>query len=91
MRLDLFLKASRLCPRRSVAQKLCDAGLVSISGRPVKSSYTIKPDDEVTIRTHARLLIGRVLKVPESSNPTRKDGPALVQVLLDQRLTAGDE
>ncbi len=86
MRLDLFLKASRLCPRRSVAQKLCDAGLVAIAGRAAKSAYTVKPGDEITIRTHSRLLIARVLDVPASSNTSRKDASSLVQLLKDQRL-----
>jgi ribosomal 50S subunit-recycling heat shock protein len=36
MRLDLFLKASRICPRRTIAQKLCDAGLVLLNGAPAK-------------------------------------------------------
>ena len=45
MRLDLFLKASRLSPGRTLAQKLCDAGLVSINHQPAKSAHAVKSGD----------------------------------------------
>ena len=64
MRLDLFLKASRLCPRRPIAQKLCDAGLVSINGKPAKSAHSVKPGDEITMRIRSRLLTVRVNDLP---------------------------
>ena len=50
MRLDLFLKASRLCSRRTVAQRICEAGRVSINGSPAKSSHVVKLGDEIVIR-----------------------------------------
>jgi ribosomal 50S subunit-recycling heat shock protein len=47
MRIDLFLKASRLCLRRSVAQELCDAGAVEVNGAPAKSSRAVRVGDEI--------------------------------------------
>ena len=49
MRLDLFLKASRLIARRSLAQKFCDAGLVKVNDLTAKSSREIKVGDEIEI------------------------------------------
>ena len=46
MRLDLFLKVSRLVPRRSLAQEFCDAGVVSVNGASAKSSKEVKAGDE---------------------------------------------
>ena len=83
MRLDLFLKASRLCQRRTVAQKLCEAGLVFINSKPAKSAHTVKPGDEVTIRRRDRITRVRVLSVPEARQTSRKDATGLVELLSD--------
>ena len=45
MRLDKFLKVSRIIKRRTVANEVCDAGHVSVSGRVVKASYDVKEGD----------------------------------------------
>ena len=47
MRLDKWLKVSRLIKRRTVANEACDAGRVTANGRPVKASYDVKPGDEI--------------------------------------------
>ncbi|MDQ3819322.1 MAG: S4 domain-containing protein, partial [Acidobacteriota bacterium] len=64
MRLDLFLKASRLVLRRSVAQQLCDAGLVSVNDAAAKSSRAVRVGDEIRLRRRNHLLTIRVLNVP---------------------------
>jgi len=86
MRLDLFLKASRLSAGRSQAQKLCDAGLVSINDRPAKSAHAIKPGDLLTIRTRTRLLKARITTLPTTRNTARRDAASLYEVIDDQRL-----
>lgn len=50
MRIDKFLKVSRLIKRRTVAAEACDAGKVYVGGRAVKPSYVVKVGDEVEIR-----------------------------------------
>lgn len=50
MRIDKFLKVSRLIKRRTVAAEACDAGKVYVNGRSVKPSYTVKVGDRVEIR-----------------------------------------
>lgn len=60
MRLDKFLKVSRLIKRRTVANEACDAGRVAVNGRVVKASYEVKPGDELTIGFGNRQLRVRV-------------------------------
>ncbi len=81
MRLDLFLKLSRLCPRRTIAQKLCDAGFVLLNGRPAKSSHEVKPGDELIIRKPDEEIVSRVLAVPTNRNVSRRDSQALVEIV----------
>jgi len=86
MRLDLFLKASRLCQRRTVAQKLCEAGLVSINATPAKSAHTVKLDDEITIRRRDRIVKVRVLSLPAARQTSRKDSSDLFELLSEEFL-----
>jgi ribosomal 50S subunit-recycling heat shock protein len=86
MRLDLFLKASRLCPRRTVAQKICEAGRVEVNGNPAKSSHTVKSGDEIVIRTLSRMKRVRVMTVPSSRQTSRKEAPALFELLSEEVL-----
>ena len=91
MRLDLFLKASRLCLRRSVAQQLCEAGQVLVNGVAAKSSRAVQPDDEITLRRRNRLLTVRVLSVPATRQTSRSDAPGLYEILSDKEIpTEGD-
>ena len=64
MRLDLFLKLSRLVPRRTLAQQMCEAGAVKLNGSPAKSAHLARPGDEIVIRQRGRLSTIRVLDVP---------------------------
>jgi ribosomal 50S subunit-recycling heat shock protein len=86
MRLDLFLKLSRLCPRRTVAQKLCDAGFVLLNGRTAKSSHAVKAGDEITIRSRQKELSARVLNVPAGRNVARRDAHSLVGNVSEREL-----
>ena len=84
MRLDLFLKASRLCPRRTVAQKLCDAGLVSVAGRVAKPAYGVNVGDEITLKRRGRVLTVRVTALPEGRQTSREVAGSLIEVLNDE-------
>jgi ribosomal 50S subunit-recycling heat shock protein len=83
MRLDLFLKASRLVLRRTVAQQLCEAGLVSVNGSRVKPSRTVHVGDEIALRRRNHLLTVRVLAVPATRQTSRSDASSLYQILSD--------
>jgi ribosomal 50S subunit-recycling heat shock protein len=87
MRLDLFLKSSRLCPRRSIAQQLCDAGFVLLNGRVAKSAHAVKTDDVITVRHRHRETTARVLSVPPTRNVSRREAASLVEVIAERDLT----
>jgi ribosome-associated heat shock protein Hsp15 len=86
MRLDLFLKASRVCPRRTIAQKLCDAGLVSLNGVTAKSAHPVKPGDEITIKRRDKISTLKVLSVPSQRQTSTKDASTLYEVMSEQKL-----
>lgn len=54
MRLDKFLKVSRLIKRRTVANEACDAEKVSVNGKPARASYDVKVGDEIEINMGKR-------------------------------------
>ena len=66
MRLDKYLKVSRLIKRRTVANEACDNGLVSVNGKPQRASYDVKVGDEITLRFGLRTLTVAVLSVQET-------------------------
>lgn len=70
MRLDKFLKVSRLIKRRTVANEACDNARVTVNGRPAKASYDVKVGDKLTIQFGQRSLTVEVLQVAEA---VRKD------------------
>ncbi len=86
MRLDLFLKASRLIVRRSLAQKFCDANRVKINGLTAKSSREVRQDDEIEIRRENRLTRVKVLQLPDKKQVAKHDAANLYEVLADESL-----
>ena len=80
MRLDLFLKASRLCLRRTIAQKLCEAGLVLVNDKPAKSSSTVKAGDELAIRRRNRVTTILILSLPGERQTSRDEASSLYEI-----------
>ena len=66
MRLDKYLKVSRLIKRRTVANEACDAGRVLVNGKPARASYDLKVGDILTVQLGARELRAEVLQVSET-------------------------
>jgi ribosomal 50S subunit-recycling heat shock protein len=66
MRLDKYLKVSRIIKRRTVANDACDTEHVNVNGRRAKASYDVKVGDELEITFGQRTLKIRVLEVKES-------------------------
>ncbi len=56
MRIDKYLKVSRLVKRRETARALCDAGLVKVGGKPVKPSFTLREGDIIAIEMGRRFI-----------------------------------
>ena len=70
MRLDKYLKVSRLIKRRTVANEACDNGRISVNGRVVKASYEVKAGDRIEISMGSRTVAVEVLQVADN---VRKD------------------
>lgn len=64
MRLDLFLKVTRLIPRRTIAQALCDGGKVTINGAVAKSAREVKVGDLLVIENRHKRYTVRALIIP---------------------------
>lgn len=66
MRLDKYLKVSRIIKRRTVANDACDGDLVTVNGKPSKASYDVKVGDLITVRFGQRSLTVRVKEIKET-------------------------
>ncbi len=66
MRLDKYLKVSRLIKRRTVANEACDNGLVTVNGKPARASYDVKVGDQISLRFGQRTLTVEVVSVQET-------------------------
>jgi len=78
MRLDKYLKVSRIIKRRTIANEACDAGRILVSGKPARASYDVKVGDiiEVTIGKPMKV---RVLSVSEYA--TKENASTLYEIL----------
>lgn len=74
MRLDKYLKVSRLIKRRTVANDACDASRISVNGKPAKASYTVKLGDEITIFFGSKSITVRVVDIRETTKKTESIG-----------------
>lgn len=80
MRLDKWLKVSRLIKRRTVAHEACDNQRVTANGRPVKASYDVKAGDVLELRFGERVVKVEVLLVAD--NVGKADAAAMYRELL---------
>ena len=80
MRLDKYLKVSRIIKRRTVANEACDAGRVSVNGKPARASYDVKVGDRIEISFGSRLFKAEVTSVAEA---VKKDDAAGLYKIID--------
>ena len=79
MRLDKYLKVSRLIKRRTVANEVCDAKHVTVNGKIARASYDVKVGDVIEISMGQNVTRARVLNVAET---VRKEGAAAMYEIL---------
>ena len=84
MRLDKYLKVSRLIKRRTVANEACDNERVSVNGRPAKAGYEVKPGDRLEIRFGQKALSVEVVSVAD--NVGKADAAAMYRETTDKTL-----
>ncbi|GIO58256.1 RNA-binding S4 domain-containing protein [Paenibacillus cellulositrophicus] len=87
MRVDKFLKVSRLIKRRTVAKDVSDQGRVLINGREAKPSSTVKVGDEITVQFGQKLVTVKVERLAET---TRKDEANSLYTLVKEEPIAKD-
>ena len=80
MRLDKYLKVSRIIKRRTVANEACDAGRVTVNGKVARASYEVKVGDIMEIAFGERTVRAEILDVSEV---VRKESAALMYKILD--------
>ncbi len=81
MRIDKFLKISRILKRRSVSKEACDNSKVSVNGKEVKPSYKIKIGDVVEVRFGVGNLKFRILEIKETVK--KDEAPLLYEIIND--------
>lgn len=81
MRLDKYLKISRLIKRRTVANEACDAGRVFVNGKPARASYDVKVGDLLELQLGVRVLKAEVLSVTEYA---KKEEAASLYRMLEE-------
>ena len=88
MRLDKYLKVSRIIKRRPVAKEVADKGRIKVNGILAKSSTDLKVGDEIEIRFGNKLFTVRVLQMKDS---TKKEDAAKMYEIVSETRIEGDE
>ena len=81
MRLDKYLKVSRIIKRRTVANEACDAGRVTVNGKVARASYDVKVGDLLTISLGQRPITARVTVVTEHA--LKEDAKTMYEIVED--------
>lgn len=83
MRVDKFLKVSRLIKRREVAKKLCDAGLVQCNGKPAKPSTEVNPNDVLVLKLGRHTITVKALAILAHAN---KDNASSMYEIVEDKV-----
>jgi ribosomal 50S subunit-recycling heat shock protein len=84
MRLDLFLKWSRIIPRRTLAKEMCDAGRVLVNGSEARAAREVRVGDTIDVQMLRRRLKFRVRSIPAHA-PGKEGGREMLELLEDRR------
>ena len=90
MRLDLFLRASRLAVRRTQAQELCEAGAVLVNGVAARSAREVRAGDEITLKRPRSILTVRVRAIPSAKQVSKDSAASLYEIVGSQILETDD-
>jgi len=85
MRLDLYLKLSRLVPRRTGAKDLCDAGEASVNGQAAKAGRAVHPGDRIALLLPTREITVEVLALPVGRSVAKSAARELFRVIGERR------
>jgi ribosomal 50S subunit-recycling heat shock protein len=82
MRLDKYLKVSRLMKRRTVANEACDTGRVMVNNKPARASYEVKPGDVIAVSLGTHAMRARVVSTDEYA--TKSDASSMYEILPEK-------
>lgn len=85
MRLDKYLKVSRIIKRRTVANEACDAGRVLVNGKPARASYDVKQGDVMELQLGSRCIRAQVVSVNEYAR--KENAEEMYKILSDEPKT----
>ncbi len=85
MRLDLFLKQSRLVKRRALAKELCEDGAVRVNGGAARAGKEVTAGDQLSLRLWSRLLDLEIVHIPERP-PSKEEARKLFRILSEKRV-----
>lgn len=88
MRLDKFLKVSRLIKRRTLAKEVADQGRITINGKVVKASSVVKVGDELSIRFGQKVVTATVDAIKDSAK--KEDAASMFTIIKEERLEKVD-
>lgn len=88
MRLDKFLKVSRIIKRRTLAKEVSDQGRIQINGKEAKASSTVKVGDELTIRLGQRQMTARIDRIQETTK--KEEAAEMYTIIKEERLGQSD-
>lgn len=89
MRLDKFLKVSRLIKRRTLAKEVCDQGRITVNGQPAKAGTNVKIGDELIVRFGQKLVTVRVELLKETSK--KEEATMMYKILKEESLRTEEE
>lgn len=90
MRLDLFLKLSRLIPRRTLAQEFCDKGLIAVNGAIAKPAKEIRTDDLIEIRRRNTRTTIKVITVPAKKQLSKSEAGEIFEIVSTETVARPD-
>lgn len=89
MRLDKYLKVSRIIKRRTVAKEVADKGRIKVNGVLAKSSTDLKENDQIEIRFGNKILLVEVLEMKDSTK--KEDALKMYQIISETRIPADEK
>ncbi|GIN74299.1 hypothetical protein J14TS2_47740 [Bacillus sp. J14TS2] len=89
MRLDKFLKVSRLIKRRTLAKEVADKGRILINGQQAKAGSNVKVGDELEIRFGQKLVFVQVTELQESTK--KEDAASMYKIVKEEKITTTDQ
>ncbi|MHC0039269.1 RNA-binding S4 domain-containing protein [Pseudoneobacillus sp. C159] len=84
MRLDKFLKVSRLIKRRTLAKEVSDQGRILINGKEAKASSTVKVNDELTVQFGNKVVVVRIDQIQETSK--KEEAADMYTIIKEERI-----